>query len=500
MGKEILRTNHLCKEFPGAKALDNICLSFQEGTIHVIVGENGAGKSTLLKAIAGVIKKDSGEIYIDGIPVEINDVKHAEDLGFSMIFQEPELVPDLSVVENLYLGKELKARKWLGFMNENKMLENTKNAFCKLGININPFEKAKNLGFAQKQFIQLARSYLSNPRIILVDEISDALTDIETEKVFSILKEMRDEGKTVIYLTYKILEAKKIGDFVTILKDGREVLTERVEHIIPDSMLQLMLGRDLKERYPKLPVNVGEEVFKVIDLNGIAIKDINFTLYQGEILGIAGLVGSGRTNLARTIIGLDHKKSGRVSIDQKAIDIESPLDAISHGIGFISENKNEQGLLMLRNVAENITISNTNIITSYMMISDNKEIQIAQDLVKRLGIKTRDIKQKVSDLSIGNRQKTLIARCLLSNSKVFIFDEPTMGVDTAGKIEIYNIMNELVRRGGSIILISSDFSELVGMCNRILIVHKGAIIKEIMRDEATNAKLFYYACGGNDAS
>ena len=498
MGKEILKIKNLTKEFPGTKALDNVSLSFEEGLIYVILGENGAGKSTLIKTIAGVEKKDSGEIYLDGDLVEINSPKQAEDYGLCMVYQEAELVPNLTVIENLFLGKELKAKYLLNLYvrDEIMMAEHTKQIFKRLKININPFERAKNLGMAERQYLQLARAYVSNPRMVLIDEISDAFTRIETDNLFNIMRELKNEGKTVVYLTYKITEARQIGDVVTILKDGREVLTEQIGNIIPNSIPELMLGRDSKERYPKLPVKTGQEVFRVEHMDGIAIKDINFSLYKGEILGIAGLVGSGRTNIARTIIGLDHKTSGDIFIESKKVTINSPLDAIKNGIGFISENKNEQGLLLLQNIAENVTISNTDLISTYKVLSENKEVHVVQDLVKRLGIKLRDIKQNVQDLSTGNRQKTLIARSLLSESKIFIFDEPTNGVDIAGKIEIYNIMNELVRRGAAIILISSDFSELVGMSNRILVVHKGMIVKELTREEANNTKLFFYACGG----
>ena len=497
MGREVLTIKNICKQFPGTKALIDISLHFYAGETHIVLGENGAGKSTLLKILSGAIKKDSGEIFLDNQLVEINNPRHAGNLGICTVYQEPELFPDLMIFENLFLGNELYTKNFLGFrqLDDKKMIEETRKILKKLDIDIDPHEQVKNINVALMQFIQLARVFIRDPKVIIIDEISASLNELETEKVFSILNKFKESGKTIIYMTPKITEAKSIGDIVTILKDGREVLTEKVEHIMPDSLIKLMLGEDMKSRYPKLNVDIGKEVLKVSNLSGKAISDINFSLYKGEILGVAGLLGAGRTNLARTIMGLDPKKDGDIYINSKKVDIRSPLDAIKNGIGFISENRNECALFMLFSVTENITIANLDLVTKYQLISHTKEGILAKDLIERLDIKIADIDQEVSDLSGGNKQKALIARCLCSNSKIFIFDEPTKGVDIAGKIEIYNIMNELIRKGASIVFISSDFSELVGMSNRIMIMKDGTFTKEMSREESDVCSLFYYAGG-----
>ncbi|MGI5850285.1 MAG: sugar ABC transporter ATP-binding protein [Christensenellales bacterium] len=497
MNQEVLRIKDICKNYPGTKALINVNLSLQKGEIHIVLGENGAGKSTLLKILAGAIIKDSGVIIIDGIPAEINNPKQAGDLGICCVYQEPELFPDMTVYENLFLGNSFLIKNFLGLAraDEKKMVEITKHIFAKMNININPYETVRNLSFALKQFLQLARIYVRNPRIILIDEISASLNEIEIKKIFDILNEFKEEGKAILYMTPKIAEAKSIGDMVTILKDGREVLTEKVKEIMPDSLIKLMLGEDLKNRYPKLNVDIGREVLRVEGVCGKAISDINFTLYKGEILGVAGLMGAGRSNLARTIIGLDKMSNGKIFVNAKEVRIRSPLDAVKNGMGLISENRDKQGLLLMSSVAENITLSNLKLVLKHRIISSNKEKILVKDLVDRLDIKVNDIGQEVASLSGGNKQKTLIARCLCSNSKIFIFDEPTKGVDTAGKIEIYNIMNELLRKGASILFISSDFSELVGMSNRVLVMKDGTFIKEIPRDKSSIKTLFYYASG-----
>jgi ABC-type sugar transport system, ATPase component len=500
MSEEILVMKNICKQYPGVSSLVDANLSVKRGEVHALLGENGAGKSTLVNILSGMSKMDSGEIYMNGNKVDIRNPIQAEKLGIAVIHQETDIFPRMTVLENIFLGREvlIKNRLHLPYIDMKKVAEISKSILDKITLKVDIYEKVQNLNIVQKQFIQIARALLINPQIIIMDEISASLTDVEIEMVFKIIRELKEEGKSVIYISHRLNEIGRISDRVTILKDGRTVYTEYINQIKTESLIKMMLGKDLKEHYPKLSIKLGEEVLRIANLSNDYINDVSFTLNKGEILGIAGLLGSGRTALAKTIIGMEKPKTGQIFIKSREIRIQSPLDSKRNGIGFISENRNTLGLFKLLNVKENITIANLETVSGALFISGNKEKVVANDLIKRLGIKTAGYDQIISNLSGGNKQKVILARSLLSKANIFIFDEPTTGIDVAGKVEIYNLMNELVRKGAAIIIISSDFSELVGMSNRILVISKGSVVKELSREEATQELLFFYACGGRD--
>lgn len=488
MQDEILCMEKICKRFSKVEALINVDFSLKKGEVHVLIGENGAGKSTLMKVLTGFLPKDSGRIFLNGKEVEINSPKHALRYGIGMVHQEPVLVPELTVYENILLKKRFVVKKDILHIFD-RFPENIRCLLERFNIRFN--EKIRNLRAAEKQFVQIIITLMNNPDIIIFDEPTAYLTNVEIELFLSLIRELTKMGKSIIYISHRLREIRNIGDRITVLKDGVVSGTLSIEEAKEAYLVRMMLGEDIKEHFPKLPVETGDTVLKVTNLTGKVIQDINFVLHRGEILGVAGILGSGRTDLVRTLYGIEKNYSGKIYVNSQKVKISSPADSVKKGICFISEDRDEEGLLLTQNLAVNMTLSN---ISKQRWISYAKERKTVFNLIKKMGIKASDINQPVSSLSSGNKQKLLIARCLLSKSKIFLMDEPTIGVDVTGKVEIYNLMNELVRKGASIIMISSDFSELVGMCDRILVLNKGCIIKELNRKEATQEKLYYYAC------
>ncbi|KJS50566.1 sugar ABC transporter ATP-binding protein [Desulfosporosinus sp. BICA1-9] len=495
MNDIVLEMKNINKSFLSVKALINVDFSLFKGEIHGVIGENGAGKSTLMKILSGLYKPDSGEIFADGLKIAFRSPKQALDWGVGMVFQETIMAPELSVCENIFLGNEILFDKPFHYLNVRKMYEKSKSLLEELNIKINPSEKVANLSLVQKQFIQFARILLYNPKVIILDEPTASLTEVEIDLLFNYVRKLKENGVSIIYITHRLEEIKRISDRVTVFKDGKVVNTDYIDKMETSSLIRMMLGKDIKDHFPKLPVDKGREVLRISNLTSKILKDVNIVLHEGEILGIAGLVGSGRTSLARSIFGLEKLESGRFFINSKEVKIQSPVDAIANKIGFLSENRNEQGLFLVLNVAVNMTIAELDNLITYTAISLKKEKKVVNLMIKRLGIKSTGIEQEMVNLSGGNKQKVVLARWLLSKAKIFIFDEPTVGIDVGGKVEIYNLMNELVRNGAAVILISSELSELVGMSNRIILMRDGCLVGELSREEATQEKVF---CFSND--
>lgn len=497
MDETILEMRNIRKEFPGVLALDNACIEVKKGEVHILTGENGAGKSTLMKILAGAYKKDSGEIILRGKRVEILSPKHAQDLGISMIYQELNLVPYLTVAENIFLGREPVSQKAPFQIDWQQMYKKTKYVLESLHIDINPMAIVKELGIAKQQMVEIAKALSLNSDIIIMDEPTAALTKQEIENLFEIIKRIKNEGVSIIYISHRLEEYAEIGDRVTVMRDGKTIATLNVKDTNIEELIRLMVGRELKEKYPKISILIGEEIFKVKNLERKGVlKNISFSVREGEIVGIAGLVGAGRTELARAIFGADKIDKGEIYVEGKKVNISKPKDAINCGIALVPEDRKGQGLVLSMSVAHNITLATLDKFAGFQKINLSKELATVKEFIQKLKVKTPHYNQKVMYLSGGNQQKVVLAKWLLANSKVFILDEPTRGIDVGGKLEVYLLINELAKNGAGVILISSELPEILGMCDRILVMCRGEIVAELSREEATQEKILYYATGG----
>lgn len=490
MEEPTVRMNNICKSYFAINVLSNASVCFDRGQIHAIVGSNGAGKSTLVKILAGIVPKDSGEIYLAGQRVDPYDHIQAEKMGIRIANQEVNLFPDLRVYENVLVGRESALYGMRRFIlpSKKQMLAETRRIMDLLGFNIDPMRRLSTLAYGEKQIIQFARALVGRPRVLIVDEITAGLNAVESQKIFNALNILKSEGCCIIYISHQLADTIPICDKITVLRDGMVVGSLDATSMQKSEIIQLMLGRTVQEQYPKLPVKPGPEILHVSKLSTRFLKDISFDLHEGETLGIAGLLGSGRTSLMLSIAGLERVLGGEIRL----MDDTRSFRNAHRKYGIIPDNRDEHGLYSRLSIAKNITISNLKKIKHNKLISAHEEHIQARDMMDRLGIVGASCDQPVMYLSGGNKQKTVVGRSLFSNARVFIFDEPTKGVDMAGKVEIYNIMNELVKRGCAIILVTSDFAELVGMCDRIIVLNNGRQIMECERSEVTKEQLYSY--------
>jgi len=482
------------KEFPGVLALDNVDFNLRRGEVHVLLGENGAGKSTLMKILSGLHKKNGGQILIDGQEQELGTPQISLNLGISTIYQELNLVSEMSVAENLFLGKEKMKGKLIDWK---KMYRSTDEVLKDMNIEINPKEKIRNLGVAEKQMIEIAKALSDNARIIIFDEPTAVLTEKEITRLFEIINSLKEQGVGIIYISHRLEEIPIIGDRITVLRDGGYVGTIDVEEDDTDIWIKMMVGRELKDKYPSRQAVIGEDALKVENLSREGLlHDISFNVRKGEILGLSGLVGSGRTELARAIIGADKIDCGIILIDGKVVDIKCPSDSVKHGIGYLTEERKADGLVLKLSVKENITMASLDkSCCNKGVISFKREKDISNDLVRKLQIKVTDINQKSMNLSGGNQQKVVIGKWLCAQSDIFIFDEPTRGIDVGAKFEVYKLMNELVEKGAAIIMISSDLPEILGMSDRVLVMREGKITGAFDIQDATQEKILNKAWG-----
>lgn len=473
----ILNINKLTKSFPGVIALNNISFSLKKGEVHVLLGENGAGKSTLVKILSGAYTKDSGEIIFDGNIIDIKNPKHAQEIGIGVIYQELNLIPHLTVAENIFLGREFSHS--LGVIKAKKIFEESKKILSELNVDINPNTLVSTLGTAQQQMIEIARALSLDSKILIMDEPTSSLTKNEIQTLFLTIRKLKEKGVSIIYISHRLEEIFEIGDSVTVLRDGNFVGTKFITETDQDELIKMMVNRDLKEHYPKKKFEVGKELLKVENLStDDFLKNISFRLNAGEVLGIYGLLGSGRTELARTIFGADSFEKGDVYINEKPTQINSPAKAIKEGIGFLTEDRKTQGLILDLSVKENISITSLDELTSFGVIKSKEELQISDKYISELKIKTTGSNQDVRSLSGGNQQKVVFAKWLTTDTKIFIFDEPTRGIDVGAKQEIYELMKKLTRNGCGIIMISSELPEVLGMSDRVLVMHNGKITDE----------------------
>lgn len=495
----ILRAEGISKAFPGVQALDRVDFEAYAGEVMALVGENGAGKSTLVKILSGVYKRDSGRIYFEGKRVEIQDPYHAQLMGISTIHQELMVTPNQTAAQNIFLGREIRRRGILGvfgFVDKREMERRAKELLERVGADIPPDELVKNLSVAQRQLVEIAKALSFKAKVIIMDEPTSALGPEEVEKLFEVIKQLKEQGIAIVFISHRLEEVFRIADRITILRDGKLVGYMSREEATPDKVIYLMVNRPIGDMFRKEEVVRGEPILEVKNLSSDVVKNVSFTLYKGEILGIAGLVGSGRTELVRLIFGADPKKSGEILIEGKKVEINSPEDAVKLGIGLVPEDRQNQGLILKMSLRENIGITIIKKILKFLNFVDKiKLTRISEDFVRRLNIKTPSVFEKVLYLSGGNQQKVVLSKWLASEPKILILDEPTRGIDVGAKAEIHAIMSQLAKSGISIIMISSEMPEVLAMSDRILVMSEGKIVAEVPRREATQEKIMAYASG-----
>ena len=493
-GSSVLEMCHIGKTFPGVVALDNVDFELRRGEVHILLGENGAGKSTLMKILSGAYQKTTGEIRLDGSAVEIKNPKHAQELGISTIYQEFNLIPHLTVGENIFLGRE--PARVPGVIDQRAIFQQATDSLTALGLTLNPRKLVKELRVAEQQMVEVAKALSLDARILIMDEPTAALTEHEIKELFATIRGLKDKGVAIVYISHRMEELFEIGDRVTVLRDGRSVGTYDVPEMTKSELIRLMVNRELTDLFPKEKVIRGPEVLRVEGLSTeTGLKDITFSLHKGEVLGISGLLGAGRTELARAIFGLDKITSGAIYLEGSARKLDSPRRAINAGIGFLTEDRKSQGLVLPLSVKENLCLSSVDKFSRWGVMNPKQEQQAGERYVKELRIRTPSLNQKVVFLSGGNQQKVVLSKWLCSEAEIFIFDEPTRGVDVGAKTEIYQLMNRLTASGVAIIMISSELLEVLGMSDRILVMRGGRVTGEFSAADATQERILQCALG-----
>ncbi len=494
--ESILQMKGITKKFGNVKVLDNVDLTLYRGRVLALLGENGAGKSTLMKILCGIYEKDEGNIYLKGEKVNIRNVRDAEKYGITMIHQELNLVPSLSIAENIFLGREYV--KTFNSIDWKKIKQESVKILHELGMDLNVDMLVKHLSVGEQQMVEIARSLLMNAEILVMDEPTAALTEGETRRLFEVIKRLRKEGRSIIYISHRMNEIFEICDDYIVLRDGRLISQGKISEVTRDDLVKMMVGRELKEHFPYEYSSPGEEILRVENLSVKGMfEKVSFVVRRGEVVGLAGLIGAGRTEVSKTIFGFYRKTSGKIYLEGKEVEIKSPRDAIEKGIMYLSEDRRNEGLIVKHTLKENMTLSALKKISDYIgTISFSKERSIVNEMIQKLNIKSFSPNQKVFRLSGGNQQKVAIAKCLLTNPKLIILDEPTRGIDVGAKNEIYKLINDLKRQGIGIILISSELPEVLNISDRIIVMHEGKITGEISREEATEEKVMLKAVGG----
>ena len=491
MRNEILRIDNVSKSFPGVIALEDINLNVFKGEVLALVGENGAGKSTMMKILSGIYAMDKGAIYFEGKPVTIRNPFESQKLGISIIHQELNQIMDLSITENLFVGREISKNGI--FVNKKKANELAKQALETVGLDIEPTTPIRELSIAQRQMVEIARAISFNAKLVIMDEPTSSLTENETEILMDIIKSLCEKDVSVIFISHKLDEVLKISNRITALRDGHIVGTYDTQDCTEEKLISLLVGREIDSLYPKTPSVLGDTVLKVKDLTTNYVSDISFELKKGEIVGFAGLVGAGRTELARAIFGVDEIKSGTIEIDGKAVKITNPGQAVKNGIALVSEDRKLEGLVLGMTIRENVSMPVHDVVSNGIFISNSKETQLANESMETLSIKAYSAEQKAGNLSGGNQQKVVISKWLATKPKILILDEPTRGIDVGAKKEIHAIIDKLSKQGLAVMMISSELPEILGMSDRIIVMNGGRIKGEISRQDATQENIMKIA-------
>jgi len=502
----VLEMRGVRKTFPGVVALDDVDLTLHAGDVHMLLGENGAGKSTLMKILSGAYRKDAGEIRIDGQPVDIGSPRDALALGIRVIYQELNLVPQLSVAENIFLGAM--PTRWTGVVDWRALDDRASHVLADLGLDVaalGPRTRVARLGMAQRQMVEIAKALVSTStagspavqglRVLVMDEPTSSLTSREVTQLFALIERLTARGVAIVYITHRLDEVFRIGRRVTVLRDGRHVMTRLLSEVTVPELVRLMANLDLSEQFPKVRAARGPELLRVEHVSrGTTLSDISLSLHAGEVLGIAGLVGAGRTELARVIAGADRCETGRLLVDGGEVRLRGPADAIARGIGLLPEDRKAQGLVPGLTVVRNVALPHGTRLARLGVLTRQCEAALAGPIADELRVKSTAT-QAVRLLSGGNQQKVVLGKWLAGDVRIFIFDEPTRGIDVGAKVEIYHLMNRLTARGAGIIMISSELPELLGMSDRILVMHRGRIQAEIDAADATEERVLRAALG-----
>lgn len=490
----LLTMTGISKSFPGVQALRDVDLELQAGEVLALLGENGAGKSTLMKVLGGAHLPDAGQVTLQGTPCSITSPIAARREGIAVIYQEFNLVPSLTASENIFLGQE---HSRCGFVDRSEEDRAAQQLFDRLDVPVNPRARCRNLTIAQQQVVEIARALAQDARVIVMDEPSATLTLQEVERLFEIIGELKADGIGVIYISHRLEEIFEIADRVMVLRDGQSVATRPVSDVSRDELIELMVGRELEDEFPEREHQIGDVRLAVRNLNrGDAVQDVSFDVHSGEVLGLTGLVGAGRTETARLIFGADPRDSGLIALDGKTLRIRSPRDAIRNGIGLLTEDRKSQGLVLAHSVRDNFALPNLSAFSKLGFVNARREAAECREYVSHLRIKVPDLLRPVRNLSGGNQQKVVLAKWLQRNCEVIIFDEPTRGIDVGAKYEIYQLINSLAAAGKAVVMISSELPEVLGMSDRILVMHGGRITGEITRPaRATQEQIMALAVG-----
>ncbi|MFT4038412.1 MAG: sugar ABC transporter ATP-binding protein [Thermomicrobiales bacterium] len=500
----LLRMSGISKTFPGVKALDEVSVTVFPGECLALLGENGAGKSTLMKVLSGVYQPDGGEIAFDGDVVTLSSPRQAQALGISIIYQEFNLMPNLTVAENVFIGREPNSG---GFVNRHKMEADTRVLLQRLGVALDPRATVRDLSVAEQQMVEIAKALSTNARLVIMDEPTSALTDREVDSLLAIVNNLKAQGLGVIFITHRLDELAPIGDWVTVLRDGRNAGEMPMAEATPDAIVRMMVGRHIADLYEKIGHSYDPNAAPVLEVRGlsrtgsaqdatqIVLHDVNFGVRAGEIVGLAGLVGSGRTEVARAIFGADRFDAGQVLLNGQPVTITTPRDAIRHGIGLVPEDRKQQGLVLSLAVRENIALPSLDKMVKFGFVQSGEEQKLGRRFVDALRIRTPSLEQQVINLSGGNQQKVVIAKWLALQPQVLILDEPTRGIDVGAKAEVHSLIAELARQGVAVLMISSELPEILGMSDRVLVMHEGHIVADVPREDATEETIMRYATG-----
>ena len=483
------------KSFGKNDVLKGVDFTLNDGEIHALVGENGAGKSTLMNILSGVLSKDKGEILIDGKEVDISDTNVAKKYGISFIHQELSDWPELTVMDNIFMNNEIKNGI---FLDKAKMRKKCIELLERFDLDINPKTKVSELSVGQRQMMEIAKANLNKVNVLILDEPTSALTNNEIDKLFKLIKRLRDKNVSMIYISHRMEEIFSLTNKITVMRDGKSVSVMDTNKTDEREVVSYMVGRDIGDFYPEMDAEISDVKIELKNFNREGFfKDINIKAKKGEVLGISGLMGAGRTEIMRSVFGLDPKDSGEVFIDGKKIEIKNPADAIKNKIGFVTENRQEEGLILDESIRENISLLNFDKFSKNSFIDKAKEKNLSDNLVDSFKVKTQSSESKISDLSGGNQQKVVFAKWYAIGPEILILDEPTKGVDVGAKREIYDLIKDLTKKAVSIILISSDLPELISLSNRIYVIHEGKVQGELLKQEASQEKIMTLATGGS---
>lgn len=495
--ENVLEMRNVSKSFPGVKALKGVDLSIKKGTVHALMGENGAGKSTLMKVLYGIHQPDEGEVIFKGKPYAVKSPIDALNGGVSMIPQEISPVPNLTVASNVFLGKELTRGRGISFINQKKMVEETQALFDELAIDIDPSVMMSEISIANAQLVAIATAVSYNADLVIMDEPTSALTEKEIDKLYAIIKDLKEKKNiAIIYISHKLDEVFAICDEVSVLRDGEYIGSDSIENFDKDRLISMMVGRSMDEFFHKEEAEIGEVVLEVKELSlSKKFENISFKLRRGEVLGVAGLMGAGRTEVMEAIFGYKPAESGEIFIDGEKAEIKEPIDAIKHGIAFVTEDRKLTGIFPELSIKDNIIMPDVDTYIKRGLLDGRKIKENCQEQREAISIKTPTLEQLIKNLSGGNQQKVLISRWLLTTPEVLILDEPTRGIDVGAKSEIHRLIGELAKMGKSIIMVSSEMPEILSMSDRIMVMHEGKFSGEISREEATQEKILQLATG-----